>query len=99
MFIERAIIGRIFGAPERDFAAVLGRKALRDSISLFGADHEFTKLVPNLDGVDPDDAFSSVPYDKGFTFLDYLQRLVGGPSVFEPFLKSYVSGCCYCCHV
>lgn len=44
--------------------------------------------VPTLDGVDPDDAFSSVPYEKGFNFLVYLERLLGGPAVFEPFLSA-----------
>ena len=43
----------------------------------------------NLDGVDPDDAFSSVPYMKGQTFLYYLEELLGGPKEFEPFLRSY----------
>jgi leukotriene-A4 hydrolase len=38
-----------------------GMKALQDSVAHFGADHEFTKLQPDLHGVDPDDAFSSVP--------------------------------------
>ena len=33
----------------------------------------------NLDGVDPDDAFSVVPYEKGSTFLWYLEDTVGGP--------------------
>lgn len=27
--------------------------------------HEYTKLQPNFDGVDPDDAFSKIPYEKG----------------------------------
>ena len=35
--------------------------------------------MPNLKGVDPDDAFSSVPYEKGFALLYYLECLVGGP--------------------
>lgn len=30
----------------------------------FGHDHEFTKLVLDLKGKDPDDAFSSIPYEK-----------------------------------
>lgn len=36
--------------------------------------------VPDLSGgEDPDDAFSRVPYEKGFYFLWYLQvRVVGG---------------------
>lgn len=37
-----------------------------DSIKLFGEDHEFTKLVIDLKGKDPDDAFSSIPYEKVF---------------------------------
>jgi leukotriene-A4 hydrolase len=46
-------------------------------------------LVPDLSGVDPDDAFFSIPYEKGSTFLWYLEELVGGPEKFEPFLKAY----------
>lgn len=49
-----------------------------------------TDLVPNLVGIDPDDAFSTVPYEKGHTFLFYLEELLGGPEVFEPYLKSYL---------
>lgn len=51
--------------------------AAEDSVKLFGADHEYTKLVVDLKGKDPDDAFSTVPYDKGFHFLYYLEKLVG----------------------
>ena len=40
---------------------------------------KLTALCPNLDGVDPDDAFSAVPYEKGFNLLYYLETLVGGP--------------------
>ena len=43
----------------------------------FGDTHEFTKLVVDLKGKDPDDAFSSIPYEKGYTFLSYLESQVG----------------------
>lgn len=39
----------------------------------------YTRLIPDLKGVDPDDAFSIVPYEKGFTLLFYLETLLGGP--------------------
>ena len=39
----------------------------------------------NLDGVDPDDAFSVVPYEKGSTFLWYLEDTVGGPGTSKAF--------------
>ena len=35
-------------------------------MKIFGEDHEFTKLVIDLKGKDPDDAFSSIPYEKVF---------------------------------
>ena len=34
-------------------------------------------MIPNLEGVDPDDAFSSIPYEKGFSLLYQLETLVG----------------------
>lgn len=48
-------------------------------------------MVVDLSNVSPDDAFSSVPYMKGSTFLRYLEDLFGGPEVFEPFLRSYLN--------
>lgn len=44
----------------------------------------------DLSNCGPDDAFSSVPYFKGSTFLRYLEDLLGGPEVFECFLRSYL---------
>ena len=38
----------------------------------------YTKLVPDMVGIDPDDAFSTVPYEKGHTLLYYLETLVRG---------------------
>ena len=57
--------------------------------NVLGPTNPYTSLVPKLAGVDPDDAFSVVPYEKGSTFLWYLEDLVGGPPKMEPFLKFY----------
>ena len=38
----------------------------------------YTKLVPDNVGIDQDDAFSTVPYEKGHTLMYYLETLVGG---------------------
>jgi len=46
-----------------EFSAIIGWKALKDSVEQYGEDeHGFTQLVNKLDGKDPDDAFSSIPY-------------------------------------
>jgi leukotriene-A4 hydrolase len=65
------------GQKHRDFSAIIGWKALTDSIKQFGEEHEFTKLIPDLKGQDPDDAFSSIPYEKGSTFLYLLEKKIG----------------------
>lgn len=78
-YLERRIQASMHGDDEkyRDFSAIIGWKALSDSINQFGEDHEFTKMIPDLKGKDPDDAFSTVPYEKGSTFLYHLEKLIG----------------------
>ncbi|KAI9843679.1 MAG: hypothetical protein M1837_006146 [Sclerophora amabilis] len=76
-YLERRIQAVLHGEAHRDFSAIIGWKALSDSIALFGEDHEYTKLVVNLKAKDPDDAFSSIPYEKGYTFLSFLETLLG----------------------
>lgn len=87
-YLERRIQAAVHGEPHRDFSAIIGWKALEDSVKLFGKDHEFTKLIIDLKGKDPDDAFSSIPYEKGFHFLYYLEKLVGKPA-FDKFIPHY----------
>lgn len=59
-----------------------------DTVKLLGAEHEFTKLIISHKGVDPEDAFSTVPYEKGFHFLWYLEKLVGREH-FDKFIPHY----------
>jgi len=48
-------------------------------VKQFGANNVLTNLVPNLHEVNTDEAFSSVPYEKGFALLYHLEELMGGP--------------------
>ncbi len=62
------------------FQAIGGWKALSYQVNeVMSKDDPLTALVVNLTGVDPDDAFSTVPYEKGSAFLWYLEEVVGGP--------------------
>ena len=76
-YLERRIQAYVHGEKFRDFSAIIGWKAFTDAVNQFGAEHEFTKLVTNLKNVDPDDCFSTIPYEKGFTFLYSLEKLIG----------------------
>ncbi|KAI1331836.1 leukotriene A-4 hydrolase [Xylariaceae sp. FL0255] len=88
VYLERRIGAAIHGEPQFDFSAIIGWNKLEESVKLFGSDHEFTKLIVNHKGVDPEDAFSSVPYEKGFHFLYYLDKLVGREH-FDKFIPYY----------
>lgn len=71
-YLERRLVAGVHGEPHRDFSAIIGWKALEDSVEQYGADHEFTKLIPSLEGKDPDDAFSSIPYEKASSIVHLL---------------------------
>lgn len=89
MFIERKIAGRMKGEKFRHLLHLGGWNDLLKHIEEV-LDHPFTCLVLNIKGIDPDDALSVVPYEKGSTFLMYLEQKLGGPEVFDPFLKAYI---------
>merc|ERR1719431_606813 len=96
VFTERKIKGRMQGEAVRHFTALLRWKELEETVNkVFSPSHPYTKLVPDLAGVDPDDAFSRIPYEKGSTFLWFLEDLVGGAAKFEPFLKAYYTEFAY----
>ncbi|CAK7223409.1 Leucyl aminopeptidase yscIV [Sporothrix eucalyptigena] len=88
MYLERRIIAAIHGDAYFDFSAVIGWKALEDAVAGFGPTHDYTKLLINHDGIDPDDAFSTVPYEKGFHMVYYLEQLVGRAN-FDKFIPYY----------
>uniref|UniRef100_A0A0N5BUD8 Leuk-A4-hydro_C domain-containing protein n=1 Tax=Strongyloides papillosus TaxID=174720 RepID=A0A0N5BUD8_STREA len=92
VFAERKIIGRLNGENMRQFEALSGWESrLTVAVNeVFGPHHEFTKLIPNLNGVDPDDAFSTIPYEKGSALLMYLEQIIGNFQRFEQFIRDYI---------
>jgi leukotriene-A4 hydrolase len=91
MWLERKIQTRIAQDPKAyDLKAAMGLRDLVESVEEFGPTHPYTALVPNTDGIDPDEVFSSIPYEKGFNFLHYLSTVVGGHDVFDKFAQAYI---------
>mgnify|MGYP006162158975 CR=1 FL=1 len=85
--MQRKIVREVRGLAAAELDGLNGQIALANSIDRYGATHAFTRMVPPLAGIDPDDAFSSIPYEKGCTFLTYLEFLVGGHEAWMPFVK------------
>lgn len=92
VYLERRIIGRLHGDAYRDFSAIIGWEQLEREIVRMDATPRYTTLVQDLsDRLDPDDAFLSVPYEKGLNLLLTVERAVGGTAVFDPFIPHYFS--------
>uniref|UniRef100_A0A8B9GL16 Leukotriene A4 hydrolase n=1 Tax=Astyanax mexicanus TaxID=7994 RepID=A0A8B9GL16_ASTMX len=90
VYLERMIGRAMEGEQFRQFKAIGGLKELQEAVHQFGANNAATNLVVNLEGVNPDECFSCVPYEKGFALLYHLEELMGGPEVFMGFVKSYI---------
>ncbi|KAK3023911.1 hypothetical protein RJ639_043454 [Escallonia herrerae] len=89
-YAERRIVEAVQG---EDIAALnigIGWKGLTEAMERFKDNMEFTKLKTNQEGVDPDDVYSKVPYEKGFQFIWRIEREIGRPA-FDDFLKKYIS--------
>lgn len=54
----------------------IGWRGLNEEMERFKDNMEFTKLKTNQEGIDPDDVYSEVPYEKGFQFLWRIERQV-----------------------
>ena len=77
VFAERRILEAIEGTEMAALHAAIGYEKLLEAFVLLGQRPELTKLRTHLEGVDPDQAFSVVPYEKGYLFLKALEAAAG----------------------
>merc|ERR1711957_821080 len=90
-YIERRIIGKCFGPAMRGLMLMVGYNDLTKTVDMLNAtgSENLTMLEPDIVGMDPDMAFSRVPYEKGSLFLHYLEEVVGGEDAMSMWLKTY----------
>ena len=89
VYAERRIIEATLGREEAELQAAVGRKELLRVLDEFAPHPELTRLRGHLDGVDPDHAFSIVPYEKGYLLLRAIEECVGRAR-WDEFLQSYM---------
>ncbi|KAF9476002.1 zincin [Pholiota conissans] len=90
-YIERVLQERLHSPADRGFAYVIGSKALYDSLKTYNNQPKYQRLVIEFEaGEDPDEAYSSIPYEKGANFILHLERTLGGLDTFLPYVKDYV---------
>jgi len=90
MFAQRRITDAVHGKAFTALEATTGRKILVDDVNEFGPDNKLTRLrCPIEAGVDPEDTYNEVPYEKGFAMVSYLRNCVGSDEKFDEWLGTY----------
>jgi len=89
VYAERRLLEVLYGADFAALHAAIGRSALDEAFARFRDRPELTHLRTRLAGVDPDEVFSLVPYEKGYSFLCALEQ-AAGRDAFTAWLRSYL---------
>jgi aminopeptidase N len=87
---ERRILEALHGPEVALLSWAAGETALSLAFERFGAASPLTRLRTDLSGVDPDEAFSSIPYEKGARFFALLERTTGRER-FDRFIADYIA--------
>jgi aminopeptidase N len=90
VYAERRILEALEGREVSELHAAIGRHDLGLALERFRTRPELTRLRTDLAGVDPDEAYSTVPYEKGYLFLRRLEELAGRPA-WDRFLRAYMA--------
>ena len=57
--------------------SLIGYDDMIEDMNNFGFNHSYSSLTPIINNDNPDNAFSTVPYEKGYFFLVYLESIIG----------------------
>ena len=86
-YLERRIVEAVYGKPRADMEAMIGLTDLGQSRKDITVPRD-RSLLPDLTGRDPDDAYSTVPYEQGALFLSFLESKFGR-AAFDAFLRKW----------
>src|SRR5262249_7694325 len=90
VYAERRIQEALHGEGAAALSWAIGQTALDQELERFGPGSPLTCLRLKLAGVDPDEAFSSIPYEKGARLWALVER-TAGRAVFDKALREYIA--------
>jgi len=89
VWAERRILEALHGPEAAMMSWAVNQPSLDNAMARFGSASPLTRLRTELRGVDPDEVFSSIPYEKGARFLHVLELEVGRAR-FDAFMRAYM---------
>ena len=98
MFLQRKIMEKTDDIDLAKLDSMVMYNTMVEDIKRFGESKSFSSLRPYLVGRHADDAFSEVPYEKGFNFLYFLETIVNKESdidLFRKILRQYFAKFAY----
>jgi len=90
VWADRRIQEALHGADKAALDWAIGGNGLALALERFGGDSPLTRLRTNLAGLDPDDAYSLVPYEKGARLLALIERTAGRER-WDRFVREYIA--------
>ncbi|HEX8140963.1 MAG TPA: M1 family metallopeptidase [Pyrinomonadaceae bacterium] len=85
-YIERRILEAVYGRAREEMEAALGRRSLEEELATLDDRDEILHI--DLNGRDPDEGSTGVPYEKGALFLRHMEETFGRAR-FDAFLRAY----------
>ena len=74
-YMERVLQQTLHGPAERGFSYLIGSKPMYDDLKRYVDNPKYQRLVIDFEpGEDPDEAYSTVPYEKGACLLYHIGR-------------------------
>jgi len=86
VYIERRILEELYGPRRAEMEAALGWQELQEDLKSHPSADQI--LHVNLEGRDPDDGATQIPYEKGSLFLRQIESAFGRES-FDSYLRAY----------
>jgi len=93
MYAQRRITDIVHGKEFTALEAIIGWQLLLIELDNLGHENPLTRLrVPIAEGVDPEETYNEIPYEKGYACVMYLRSLVGNnDEVFDGWIRQYVA--------
>ena len=90
VYFENRIMEEIYGKDFANMLAILSYQDLKEEIEWLKSEgrEADTRLKVDLEGRDPDDGLTGIPYDKGYYLLRLIEETVGRER-WDAFLKQY----------
>lgn len=88
-YAERRITEALYGSDYSELRTAVQNEELVKLIARLGVDSGLTSLKTSIEGKDPDESVSIVPYVKGYLFIHQLEQAVGREK-FDEFVKGYI---------